>query len=88
MPRQYGAPTGVQAPINTGRQQATPGSAKSYIEHMIEADKAFHASKAKPTPGRSGARLQDTLAKGKPPVGIGGKQREAAVMGAVDKMAK
>lgn len=78
--RTYGAPMGAQQKT-TGvqRNQAKPGDASDYMKAMVAADKAFHASKAKPTQGRSGATLGDTLAKGAPPVGIGGKQREATI---------
>jgi hypothetical protein len=88
-PRSYGAPTGVQAPINTGRQQAKPSDptqVSDYLKHMIQADRQHQTRK--PTPGRSGATLGQTLAKGSPPVGIGGQQRRGAIDAAVDKMAK
>lgn len=42
MPREYGAPTGVQKPQNTGRQGAQPGNAKDYLQHMIDAHNTYH----------------------------------------------
>lgn len=91
--RVYGTPIGATGgkPINTGRTKPTPGSAKSYLDHMIEAHRAFEAQKARsnaqPVRGNSGG-LSNVLASGRPPVGIGGRQREAAIMGNVDKMSR
>jgi hypothetical protein len=88
MPKEYGSPIGRGKAINTGRTKprpSDPAKVKSYVEHMIAADQAFHASQ-RPT-GSSGG-LSDTLAKGKPPVGIGGRAREKTIMDAVDKAAK
>lgn len=88
-PRTYGTPIGVTGgkPINTGRTKPVAGSASDYLRHMVEADKAFHARQQKRPTGNSGG-LSQVLAKGKPPVGIGGRQREAAIMSQVDKASR
>jgi hypothetical protein len=93
MPRPVNTPIGATGgkPINTGRLKAQPAPVQTqhdYIAHMIAADKAFGA-KATPAPVRgSSGGLAGMLAKGKPPVGVGGKQREGTIMGNVDKMAR
>ena len=92
-PRTYGTPIGATGgkPINTGRTQAGPapaGQISEYLKHMIGADSAYHAKQgAAPARGSSGG-LSNMLAKGKPPVGVGGRRREAAIMDTVDKAAR
>jgi hypothetical protein len=86
-PRQFGAPTGVQKPITQGRQQPQGGDPSAYIKHMIDADKQYHAKGgggSRPVQGSYGG-LSGMLAKGKPPVGIGGKAREGTINSAVQK---
>jgi hypothetical protein len=90
-PKSYGTPIGATGgkPINTGRTKAAPAKpaqVSDYLRHMIEADRQHQGSQARPT-GNSGG-LRGMLAKGNPPVGIGGRRREATITDAVDKAAK
>lgn len=90
-PRTYGTPIGATGgkPINTGRPQPGPapaGQISEYLKHMIGADKTFHSQQQRPT-GNSGGP-SSLLAKGKPPVGIGGRRREQAIMDTVDKASR
>lgn len=89
-PKTYGTPIGATGgkPINTGRPTAKPSDpvqVSAYLKHMIEADRA-HQAQQRPS-GNSGG-LSSVLAKGSPPVGIGGRRREQTITNAVDKMAR
>jgi hypothetical protein len=87
-PRTFGSPIGRGKAINTGRTKPGPAPASTvhdYLSHMINADQAYHAQRR---PQGSSGGLGGVLAKGNPPVGIGGKRREATIMGNVEKMAR
>jgi hypothetical protein len=75
MPKQYGSPTGTEKPKDKGRTKPQPGSAKSYIDHMVEAHNSYQkstgatqkAAPEKPPAGRGGSTMgRDVLGIGKP----------------------
>jgi hypothetical protein len=72
MPKNYGSPTGVEAPKNQGRRTAQPGSAKSYLQSMVEAHNAYH--------GRSAAPKQQAPTQ-RPPPDRGGTQMGRDILG-------